>query len=134
VAFASSGNLEIRSHAGRWEAQQVMIAVEKDAAEYIRSHTGAVVIGLHFEPSLGGCVCSTTKITGSYVPVISIGKPPVGEKDQYELQLVENVEVYFPPGLDVKQGYAEIKISLRGRLWFRWLELEGAKGIACYTG
>ena len=111
----------------------MIIAVEKDAAQYIRDHTGAVVIGLHFEPSLGGCVCSTMKITGSYVPVISIGKPPADEKDKYELQMVENVEVYFPSNLDVKQGYPEIRIKLRGRSCFRWLELEGAKGIACFS-
>jgi hypothetical protein len=109
-----------------------MIAVEKDAAQYIRSHTGAVVIGLHFEPSLGGCACSPTRVNGSYVPVISLGEPPLEERERYQFQRVEDVEVYFPPGLDVKQGFAEIRIRLRGRLWFRWLELEGAKGIACY--
>lgn len=110
----------------------MIFAVEKDAAQYIRSHSGAVVIGLNFEPSLGGCACSPTKITGSYVPVISVGKPPEEEMEKYLLQQVEDVDVYFASGLDVKQGFAEIRIRLRGSLCFHWLELEGARGIACY--
>jgi hypothetical protein len=110
----------------------VIFAVEKDASQFIRKRTGAVVIGLNFEPSLGGCACSPTKINGSYVPVISLGRPPLEEKEKYRVQQVENVEVYFPSGLDMKQGAAEIRIKLRRALWFRWLELEGARGVACY--
>jgi hypothetical protein len=108
------------------------IAVEKNAAQFIRNRMGAVVIGLNFEPSLGGCACSPTKINGSYVPVIAIGKPPQEQQEKYRVQLVDGVEVYFASGLAPKQGCAEIKIRLRGLLWFRWLELEGARGIACY--
>jgi hypothetical protein len=107
-------------------------AVDEDAARFIRNRTGAVVIGLNFEPSLGGCACSPTKINGSYVPVISLGEPPQEEKDRYRVQRVENVEVYFASALDTKQGSAEIRIRLRGFFLFRWLELEGARGVACY--
>jgi hypothetical protein len=110
----------------------VIFDVEKDAAQFIRNRKGAVVIGLNFEPSLGGCACSPTKINGSYVPVISLGRPPQEEEERYRLQRVEDVEVYFALGLATKQGSNEIRIRLRGFSCFRWLELEGARGIASY--
>jgi hypothetical protein len=110
-----------------------MFAIEKDAAQHIRGRGGAVVIGLTLEPSTGGCRCSPINVTGSYLPVLSIGKPSVEEKDRYRVELVDTVEVYFPAGLETKQDESEIRIRLRGFLWFRWLELEGAKAIACYS-
>ena len=108
----------------------MQITVDPDAARYISAHTGAVVIALQFEPSLGGCACSPTRICGSYIPVLSLGKPAPDEADRYQSRQVETVDVYFPPGLNVKQGRAEIRIKLRGWLCFRWLELEGAQGVA----
>jgi hypothetical protein len=108
----------------------MQITIDQDAARYIHARTGAVVIGLQFEPALGGCACSRTRITGSYIPVLSLGRPAPDEADQYQSRMVETVEVHFPPSLTVKQGLPGIRIRLRGRLWFRWLELEGAQGIA----
>jgi hypothetical protein len=107
--------------------------IDKSAARFIRERDGAVAIGLHLEPSLGGCPCAENNLTGSQIASISLGKPSSAEKDQYRFQAVEGVEVYFPPSLEVKQGSTEIRIRVRGFLWFRWLELEGARSVACYT-
>jgi len=109
-----------------------MFVIEKDAAQYISEHLGSVVIGLKLEPSTGGCQCSGKIVTGSYIPYLSMGKPTADERDKYQLQLVERVEVYFPAELTAKQG-AEIRIKLRGLFWWHWLELEGAKAIAVYN-
>jgi hypothetical protein len=110
-----------------------MFKIEKDATQYINESTHAVVIGLKLEPSTGGCHCSPVNITGSYTPVLSLGKPSTDERARYEVQLVDGVEVYFPANLTVKQGCSEIRITLRTFLWFRWLELEGARAIASYS-
>ncbi len=110
-----------------------MFIIEKDAARYIHEDVRAVVIGMKLEPSTGGCHCSPVNITGSYIPVLSLGKPPENERDRYEVQLVDGVEVYFPADLTAKQGCSEIRIKLKRFLWFRWLELEGAKAIASYS-
>jgi hypothetical protein len=110
-----------------------MFMIEKDAAQYINESAHAVVIGLRLEPSTGGCHCSPVNITGSYTPVLSLGKPSTGERVRYKVQLVDGVEVYFSGDLTAKQGCSEIRIKLRRFLWFRWLELEGAKAIASYS-
>jgi hypothetical protein len=110
-----------------------MFIIEKDAAQYINESAHAVVIELRLEPCTGGCLCSPVNVTGSYVPTLALGKPSQDEEDRYQLQSVEGVEVYFSTGLAVKQGFSEIRIKLKRFLWFRWLELEGAKGIASYS-
>jgi hypothetical protein len=108
----------------------MLILVDPDAARYIRKRTGAVMIALQFEPSLGGCSCNRTRITGSYLPSLSLGRPQPEDADQYQSRRVEEVEVYFPPMLHVKQGSEGIRIRLRRWLCLRWLELDGARGIA----
>ena len=106
------------------------INVDEDAARHIREHGGAVVIALNYEPSLGGCACNASRITGSYVPVIAVGRPAPDEARRYQSQQVGQVQVFFPPGMRLKQGRDELHIRLRGLLALHWLELEGAQGIS----
>jgi hypothetical protein len=119
-------------HPGKLESMQ--IALEPEAARFILDRGGAVVLGLEFEPSVGGCACSPSRLSGSYLPVIATGRPAADEAGRYQMQVVAEVEVYFPPNLNLKQGSGELRISLRGFLGFHWLELAGAKGIACLVG
>jgi len=109
------------------------INVDEDAARHIRERGGAVVIALNYEPSLGGCACNASRITGSYVPVISLGRPAQDEAGRYQSQQVGQVQVFFPPGMHLKQGREELRIRLRGLLALHWLELDGAQGISCVS-
>jgi hypothetical protein len=38
--------------------------------------------------------------------------------------------VYYPANLKIKQGYSKIRIWLKKFLFWKWLEIEGAQGIA----
>lgn len=108
--------------------------MEEKAARFVRERAGTVVIGLKLEPSLGGCPCASNNLMGSQIASISLGMPSQAEKDRYQLQMVDGIGVYFPASLGLKQGSSAIRIKVRGFLWFRWLELEGARAAACYTG
>ena len=112
----------------------MLIVVEKDAALHVAARTGAMVIRMNFEPSLNGCSCSATRLTGSHVPQVNLGRPSEDEAAQYGCQLVEGVEVHVPLGLDLKQGSGELRIRLKGFLGMHWLEVDGAKGVASYCG
>jgi hypothetical protein len=46
---------------------------------------------------------------------------------------VDSVLVYYPQALKVKEGCSHIRIKLRGLLFWRWLEIEGAMAIADYN-
>jgi hypothetical protein len=112
----------------------MLIAIEKNAARHILENGGAVLITLQFEPSLGGCACSPTRLSGTYLPMISPGKPAADDADRYQCQLVDQVRVYFPAVLSLKYGQPELRITLKGMPGFRWLEVEGAQGIPCLIG
>ena len=112
----------------------MLIIVEKDAARHIAARDGAAVIRMNFEPSLNGCACSASKLTGSHVPQINLGRPAEDEVAGYDCQRIEGVEVHVPHGLDLKQGSGELRIKLKGFLGMHWLEVEGAKGVASYNG
>jgi hypothetical protein len=112
----------------------MQIVIEKNAYEYILQKTGAVLISLQFEPALGGCACSPTRLSGTYIPMITLGKPSADDADQYQSQFVDQVQVYSPPILRLKHGQTELRIKLRGLHGFRWLEIDGAQGIPCLIG
>lgn len=107
-----------------------MFVIEPAAAGYIKKRSQAIVITLKLEPAIGGCVCSGKNITGSYVPFIALGEPEQPAK--YLVWHTDGVRVYYPANLQVKAGYSAIKVKCRRRLFWQWLELEGAKAIAVY--
>ena len=108
----------------------MLILVDPDAVQYIRDHTGAVVVRLQFEPSIGGCACSASRLAGTYIPTISTGRPSADEAHQFQSQHVGGIDVFFPAGLSLKQGSGELRVKLRGCLGLHWLEVEGARGIS----
>lgn len=110
-----------------------MFVIDTDAVDYIRKRSGTVLIRLFLEPAGGGCPCSSHGVTGSYAPVVALGKPPTAELARYEVQQIGDVEVYFPPELRAKEGCEEIRLKLRKVLWINWLELEGARSIVSYV-
>jgi hypothetical protein len=109
----------------------MQIAIEKNAARHILQNGGAVLISLQFEPSLGGCACSPTRLSGSYLPMISLGRPATEDADRYQSQFVDEIQVHLPALLRLKHGQTELRISLKGMPGFRWLEIDGAVGIPC---
>ena len=56
---------------------------------------------------------------------------PSGDTDQYLLWQTGDVQVFYPARLQVKRDESLIRIRLRGYLFMRWLELEGARAIVC---
>jgi len=46
---------------------------------------------------------------------------------------VNSIKVYYSANLRVKEGFPHIKIKLRKMLFWRWLEIVGAKAIAFYN-
>ncbi len=67
-------------------------------------------------------------MAGSYVPRLLTGAPS-GDNDQYLLWQTADVQVFYPARLRVKPDEDRIRIRLRGFLFMRWLELEGARAI-----
>ena len=108
-----------------------MIAVDKEAIEYIQQHKGSVVIDLLLEPAMGECCGVVHTITGSYIPKISIGEPE--EKNKYLTTQIEGIQVYYPKNLQVKEGFSAVRIKLKKTLLWGWLEIEGAKATAVYS-
>lgn len=108
-----------------------MIAIDKEAAEYIQKHGGSIIIDLKHEPAMGGCCSTTQTITGSYVPAVSTGEPEA--KDKYLAALIEGVRVYYPKNLQVKEGFSQVRIKMKKTLLWSWLEIEGAKATAIYS-
>lgn len=106
-----------------------MFIVDKNAAEYIKLKSGSVVIELELQPAAGGWACSGDHVTGSYVPKISIGEPLADERLKYMIVQVEEIKIYYPSRLKVKEGFTAIRIILKKILLAKWLELEGAMGI-----
>ena len=65
------------------------------------------------------------------MPKIYLGRPG---KDTHRFITTNfhEVVVYYSPGITVKAGYEHIEISLKKLLFWRWLELDGAKGKVVY--
>ncbi|WP_312518229.1 CC/Se motif family (seleno)protein [Anaerospora sp.] len=107
-----------------------MFIVEQAAAQYINKRSGSVVVSLKLEPAMGGCACSTQHITGSYLPVITLGPPT--EPDQYNRVSIEDITVFYAPNIQPKADYPSMVIRVKKMLFWSWLEIEGAKPIASY--
>lgn len=56
---------------------------------------------------------------------------PSGDIASYLLWKAGEVQVFYPARLRVKPDEGRIRIRLRGFLFMRWLELEGARAIVC---
>lgn len=56
---------------------------------------------------------------------------PSGDAVSYLLWKAGDVQVFYPGRLRVKPDENRIRIRLRGFLFMRWLELEGARAIVC---
>lgn len=108
-----------------------MIAIDKEAIEYIQQHKGSIVIDLLLEPAMGECCGVGRTITGSYIPKVSIGEPQ--EKSKYLNMQVESIQVYYPKNLQVKEGFSTVRIKLKKTLLWGWLEIEGARATAVYN-
>jgi hypothetical protein len=107
------------------------ILIDTKAAEYIKARGGSVRLGLQFEPSMGGCACSASRLLGTHVPQLALGAPLPDDCPGYECLSVTGVDVYCVPGLKLKQGSQEARIRLGGALGIHWLELEGVRGVSC---
>jgi hypothetical protein len=62
------------------------------------------------------------------VPRLLTGAPS-GNTEQYLQWQAGDVQVFYPARLRVKPDEDRIRIRLRGYLFMRWLELEGARAI-----
>ena len=107
-----------------------MFIVEQAAAKYINARSGSVVVSLKLEPAMGGCACSTQHITGSYLPVITLGPPT--EPDQYKRVSIEDITVFYAPNIQPKADYPSMVIRLKRVLFWNWLEIEGVKAMASF--
>lgn len=97
-----------------------------ETQEYIAKHQGAVTIDLEFEPAMGGC-CTVTTLKGSYVAKIYLGYPADRDSKFISTQ-VENIKVFYPEKLAVKEGFPYIEIRLIKKGFIKWLEVMGAQG------
>jgi hypothetical protein len=64
------------------------------------------------------------------VPTVSPGQPAAAEQPRYRVAAVDGVRVHYPASLGVRPGFAVIRVKLRRLLFWRWLELEGARAVA----
>ncbi len=65
------------------------------------------------------------------MPKIRLGKPD-GDIQRFMVEYVQDIAVYYSPGLMVKPGSIRIEINLKRLLFWQWLELDGAKGKVTY--
>lgn len=63
------------------------------------------------------------------MPKIYIGEPLTNEKIRFQVIEKDTIKIYYSSRLKIKDGHLGIKIILRKLLFFKWLELEGARGI-----
>ena len=106
-----------------------MFSISDEAVEYIKKRSGEIFILLTFEPAVGGWACSGKHVTGSYVPSVSLGSPPVSGLLAEEFA---GVRIYYPQKLQAAKAGTAIKITLRRMLFLKWLELENAKVTVVY--
>lgn len=79
---------------------------------------------------MGGCACSTQQITGSYLPVITLGPP--AESDSYSQVTIDGITVFYAPNIQPKADYPSMIIRLKRVLFWSWLEIEGVKAMASF--
>jgi len=58
-----------------------------------------------------------------------MGEPVSPDRIRYLITEVDGINVFHPPGLLIKEGFSQIRISVRKFLFWAWLEVEGAKAI-----
>ena len=63
------------------------------------------------------------------MPKIFIGEPLANEEKRFQVIEKDTIKIYYSSRLKIKDGHPRIKIKLRKSLFFKWLELEGARGI-----
>ncbi len=63
------------------------------------------------------------------MPKIFIGAPLANEKIRFQVIEIDTIKIYYSSSLKIKDGHPGINIILRKLLFFKWLELEGARGI-----
>lgn len=63
------------------------------------------------------------------MPKIYIGEPLANEKLCLQVIEYETIKIYYSSKLKIKESHQGIKIKLRKLFFFKWLELEGARGI-----
>jgi hypothetical protein len=110
-----------------------MITIDKEAIEYIKSRSSSIVIEMRLEPAIGGCPCSGRNVTGSYIPMVCIDVPLESEQEKYCVIEIDSIKVYYPKNLKVKEGFPQIKITLKKILFWGFLQIVGAKSIASYN-
>jgi hypothetical protein len=66
------------------------------------------------------------------VPVLSLGAPLDMDRHTYSVAGVGAVQIFYPQALGVKEGFSYITIQWHKILFWGWLELKGARGIAMY--
>ncbi|WP_170233094.1 hypothetical protein [Sporomusa termitida] len=53
-------------------------------------------------------------------------------RDRYCCLETGSISVYYPATLVTRPGYAAVRIKLKKFLFFKWLEIEGAKALVLY--
>lgn len=104
--------------------ESALFFFDTGAEDYIKKRTKSIVISFDLEPALGGCACSNTQLTGSYIPTIALGAPM--NRAEFLVDTVCGIDIYYPRGIGVKPDASRITIKLRNLLFTHWLEMEGA--------
>lgn len=67
------------------------------------------------------------------MPSVVVGEPAAAVKGRYCRSEAGAISVYYPAALAAKAGFSRVRITLKKFLFFKWLEVEGAKAIAIYN-
>jgi hypothetical protein len=70
-------------------------------------------------------------VTGSYAAKLFTEAPNKDERLHYFSTETAGVLIFYPPELQVKEGFEGIQIRLKKFLFFKWLEMDGAKSLVC---
>lgn len=112
------------------KSESSLFFFDTGAEEYIKKRTKSIVINFDLEPALGGCACSNTQLTGSYIPNIALGAPI--DREKFLVDSVCGIDIYYPEGIGVKPDASRITIKLRNLLFASWLEMEGAQAESAF--
>lgn len=55
------------------------------------------------------------------------------QQEKYCSMEINEVIVYYPENLKIKEGYQKIRIKLKKIIFWQCLEIEGAKAIAIFN-
>ena len=105
-----------------------MFTLTESALKYIRKNGGNAIVSMEFVPAMGGWACKGEQLWGSYVPNINIGKAEEGSS--YLKEEIDGVNIWYSSRLAVKSDYDAILIKTKSVIFAKWLEMEGAQGIA----